>query len=326
VLEPDEIDAVHADLLRAGVIARAAPGGPDEQAWLDCDLASLAENRLGDRLDPRDLDGARRAEWQSRAVGEPTMALERRERHERCYWLIEDGQRAGTIALATGTLGTTRLHVGSFYVLPSHRGRGVGRRAMASLMAVLANHHCGLRLDTSWCWQRTVKFYMSLGLWLYMWKRELTLCWDPRTPAPRLEVGEQTASLSVPLQGSHVVLARAHRRGEVLELEQPPPGVENEERIGEAYWHAQSTLALALALHGWPLVRSSEAWESSYWADARSPEALAYKITVWEALARKHGWLVPTPRIPGLAYPTWDELEARWDAEARELVLPGPTK
>jgi hypothetical protein len=66
---------------------------------------------------------------------------------------------------------------------------------------------------------------------------------------------------------------------------------------------------------GWPLARSQKDWDESYYADAGPPEALAYKIEIWEAWERKNGWRVETPRIPGLAYPTWDELEARWNRE-----------
>lgn len=322
----DDIESVHEELVRAGVVVKAALGGPEERAWLDCDLASLAENRLGDLLDPRLLDDARRADWLARAVDERPSSLARRSRYERCYWIVQGGQRVGTMALATTTVGIKSLHLASFYVLPPHRGRGLGRRAMANLMAALGKHGFGLRLDTSWCWQRTVAFYMHLGLWVYMWKRELTLCWDARTPPPHIEVGEQTATLSVPVGDSHLVLARAHRRGDVLELEKDPPGLDMEKRIGEAYWHSGSTLALALALRGWPLIRSPEAWEQSYYADAGAPEALAYKISIWEAHARARGRVVATPHIPGLAYPTWDELEARWEAETREVVLPVTSK
>jgi hypothetical protein len=114
---------------------------------------------------------------------------------------------------------------------------------------------------------------------------------------------------------------RAHRRGDVLELGDPPASLAGDERLGEAYWHADSTLALALALHGFPLVRSRAEWDRSYFADAGAPEALAYKITIWEAWARKRGWRVETPRIPGLAYPTWEALEARWEEQSRNLGL-----
>lgn len=316
--------AVHEDLVRAFVIVPAAVGGPEERAWLDCDLASLAENRLGDRLDPRDLDPAHRAEWQSRATDERVVSLARRNEHERCYWLLEAGQRVGTVALANSTYGSKRLHLASLYVLPPYRGKGVGRRAMERVMEALGRHDFGLRLDTSWCWQRTVTFYRKLGLWVRMWKRDLDLCWDPWTPPPRIDIGEETASLSVPLGDSRVVLVEARRRGDALEISEPPSALRDDERIGEAYWQADSTLALALAQRGWPLVRSREEWERSYFADAGAPESLAYKITIWEAWARKHGWNVETPRIPGLEYPTWDEFEARWKAASLARGLDEP--
>ena len=323
MIEPEDWP-VHDDLVRSGALAPVALGGAEERAWLDCDLASLAENWLGERLDPRELDEARRADWQSRALEEPPMALTRRSEHERCYWLLDGGQRKGTMALATGTLGGKRLYLASFYVYPPCRGEGVGRRAMARLTEALGRHGLGLRLDTSWCWQRTVRIYMQLGLWVYMWKRDLTLCWDPVTPPPIVEVGDKTASLSVPLGSSRIVLARASRRGSAIELAEPVRALAKDKRLGAAYWHAESTLALALALHGWPLVRSPEEWQRSYHSDAGAPESLAYKITLWEAWARKRGWRGETPRIPGIEYPTWEQFEARWDAERRDLGLDDP--
>jgi hypothetical protein len=59
-------------------------------------------------------------------------------------------------------------------------------------------------------------------------------------------------------------------------------------------------------------VRSGSEWEGQRHNDFDSPEALAYKITIWEAWDRKHGFRVQTPAIAGLHYPTWDELEAEW--------------
>lgn len=309
---------VHDDLVRAGVLAPVATDGPEARAWLDCDLASLAENWLGDRRDPRDLDEARRADWQARALDEHPMSIARRNEYDRCYWLLEDGERVGTLALANSSRGSKRLYLASLYVLPTHRGRGTGRRAMGKVMNTLRRHGLGFRLDTSWCWQRTVRFYLQLGLWVYMWKRDLSFCWDPGTPPPRIDVIEATASLSVTLGGAPIVLARAHRGADTLFLEESPRTRPRDERLGEAYWHAESTLALALALHGWPLVRSREAWERSYYADAGAPEALAYKLTLWEAWAHKRGWLVNTPRIPGVEYPTWEDYEARWKADSME--------
>jgi GNAT superfamily N-acetyltransferase len=314
-------EAVHEDLVHTGAFAPVRVGGAEERSWLDCDLASLAENRLGDRTDPRSLDKARRADWKARATQERPWSLRDRSNYERCYWILEDGKRAGTIALALSSLGNNSLRVASFYVLPTYRGAGVGRRALGRVQGALARHDLGLRLETNWCWQRAVRFYLTSGLWIYMWKRDLTFFWDPETPAPQIEVGEDTATLSVPLGQGSLVLARAARRGDALDLEEPPPDLARHKDIGGAYWHATSTLSLALAQHGWPLIRSQEEWKRSYYADAGPPEALAYKITIWEAWAAKRGWAVQTPRIPGLHYPSWDDFEARWEAERKELDL-----
>jgi hypothetical protein len=93
--------------------------------------------------------------------------------------------------------------------------------------------------------------------------------------------------------------------------------------LGEAYWFAPTTLALALAMAGWPLVRSRAHWDQGYFADAGPPEALAYKIAIWEACDRKHGFTVETPRIPNLAYPSWDDLEKASESSvpAYDLVM-----
>jgi hypothetical protein len=101
-----------------------------------------------------------------------------------------------------------------------------------------------------------------------------------------------------------VVLCRARRVEEQLQLEV----VEDTEH------DARSTFAVVLAMHGWPLVRSADHWEAARWSDLGQPEALAYKISIWEAGDRAHGWVVDTPRIPGLEYPSWAQLEARWAA------------
>ena len=313
------IEAVHEDLVQTGALAPVQLGSVEERRWLDCDLASLAENRLGDLTDPRDIEQARRADWQARATEERPWPLRARNEYERCYWILEDGEHAGTIALATSSLGSKSLRVASLYVLPTYRGRGVGRRVLGRVEDALRRQDLGLRLETSWCWQRSARFYLASGMWIYMWKRDLTFCWDPRTPDPQIEVGDETATLSVPRGDGRVVLARAHRRGDALELEDTERDLANQDDLGQACWHATSTLSLALALHGWPLIRSQEQWERCHSADAGAPESLAYKITIWEAWAAKHGWAFQTPRIPGLPYPSWDELEARWDAELKEM-------
>lgn len=309
------IEAAHEEMVRSGLVVPVVLGGADERLWLDCDLASLAENRLGDRTDPHDLDEARRADWTKRATSERPWSLRKRSAYETCHWLVEGADRVGTIAVANDTLGSGAARISSFYVFPAFRGRGTGRRALERVRTLLARHDLAIRLETSWSWQHTVRFYLRAGMWVYMWKRDLAFYWDAETPAPIIDVGEQEASLSVARGEGRVVLARARRRGDVLEFDEPSRKLTRGERLGSARWHADSTLSLAIALAAWPLIRSEEEWERSSFADAGPPEALAYKIGVWEAWDRHRGWRVETPRIPGLAYPTWGDLTARWEAE-----------
>lgn len=102
--DDEDVQVVHEHLVRIGAVAPVELEGAEERLWLDCDLASLAENRLGDTADPRHLDEARRADWQARATEERPYKLASRGRYESFYWLLEDDERIGTVALATSTL------------------------------------------------------------------------------------------------------------------------------------------------------------------------------------------------------------------------------
>ena len=67
-----------------------------------------------------------------------------------------------------------------------------------------------------------------------------------------------------------------------------------------------------------PLITTDEAWQAQLdlgFSDGGDTVGLAFNIQRWEATARSRGWRVNAPRIPGLAYPTLDELERA--AEAR---------
>jgi GNAT superfamily N-acetyltransferase len=310
--------AIHDELVCSGVLARIESGGAEERAWLDCELASFAENRLGATADPRTLDDAQREDWLTRATTEPLWLPSARS-GEACYWVLDCGKKAGTIALATSTLGGAYLHVSSLYVLPAHRGRSLARTVLASVRDVGGARDLGLRLSTHWTWQRALRVYLRLGMWVRMWKRDLDLRWVAGEPTPLVTVDDQCARLAVLSDDRPVVLCEARRdAAQLMLVESPKP---NDVRIEPLWWDATSTLSVWLALHGWPLVRSNAEWERCYYADAGPPESLAYKITTWEAWDRKHGWRVETPRIPGLEYPTWDEFEARWQAELEKLDL-----
>ena len=318
------LDAAHLELLLDGHLEEVVPGGADEQTWLDCDLASLAENRVGDMRGPLGLTAAERAAWEARVTLETTESITVRAQWERCYWLRERGERTGTVALANEVLGDNQVRLSSLYVLPSHRGRGAGERAMRRIRAALARQDLGLRLDTHWAWRRAVRFYLRLGLWLSEWRRELTFFWDPSTPDPLVEIGPTSASLRVRAGESDLVLARASRSGDVLVMDDRGESFAErvaDPRLGRAPWSACSTLCLALASAGWPLVRSQQDWDRAYHVANASPEGLAHQIQIWEAWDRRAGFDVSAPRIPGLSYPTWEELDARWAAEKREFDL-----
>lgn len=298
-----------------GLLEPVASGGRDERLWLDCDLASLAEHRLGDTTGPFGLTDARREDWQARATADKPHTLDRRNGYERCYWLLEGAERVGTIALSRMAYGMADARVSSLYVFPSRRGRGVGQRALERLGAALADQDCGYRLDTCWAWQRVLRFYLRRGLWVYMWKRELTLHWARALPRHLIEVTDEAVTLSAQAGDRRVVLATGRTHGDRLELDVPPPETWEGTPFHEVAWNADSTLSLALALEGRAMRRSPEDAERCRGADCGAPEALARKIEIWEAHDRAYGWKVETPRIPGLEYPSWAELEARWEAE-----------
>ncbi len=305
---------VERELAAAGVIEPLALGGRGEATWADLDLASFAENRLGDETDPRTLDHRRRADWIERAVDEPPLRPSRRAELDTCHWLLDRGERAGTIALASSLQGGRFVRVSSLYVLPVHRGRSIAIGTLRRLRDALGKRDLGLKLSTCWSWQRAVRFYVRAGLWVHMWKRDLEFRWDALVPPPLVEVGAGKATLRVEHHSRRVTLCDATRAGSRLAFRERAAHPKGDPLIDDLSWEAPSTLAIALALAGWPLVRSQEAWEKYRASDAMAPESLADKIVIWEAWDRKHGWRVDAPRIAGLAYLAWDELEARWKA------------
>lgn len=307
----------HRQLVEEQLLAPVV-GDQDERLWVDCELASLAENRLGDLADPRTLTEAQRATWRSRATREH-LAPPSKRTWDACYWILDGARRIGTVSLSRGTLGTRRARLGSLYIFTEHRGRGAGIGALRRVCDTFGQHGTGVGLETAWTWQRAVRSYLRSGLWVRMWKRDLDFVWDPDVPAPAITVADDTAALEVEQQGRTVVLIRASRTADrlVVDMGAPPDA----EGLSHLPWDALSTLSVALACRGWPLLRSPEHWEESRFSDGGPPEALAYRITMWEAWCRHQGWNVDTPRIPGLDYPTWEQLEEGWERERLDLDL-----
>lgn len=302
----DAVGRVHEALVTGRVLVPVKRGREEQRLWADCELASFAENRLGEFGDPFTADPRARERWTT-ACPEASLLHPRKREYQACYWIVRQGERAGTLALGRSCFGDF-VHAYSLYLRPPYRGKGIMADTLRRVFAELAAQDLGLRLEVDWTWQNAVRFYLRRGLWLRSWKHALAFVWRPGRPAPILSVGDDAASVAARLEGKTIVLARAQRRGDRLVTcrGDPRPPRALRQLMGEA----RSTLALALALKGWPLIRSHDHWERSRWGDLIHPEALASRIQLWEAWAVLQGWRVETPRIPGLDYPTWSELNA----------------
>ncbi len=196
-------------------------------------------------------------------------------------------------------------------MLPHLRGRGVAGGALRRAQAEVRAHggRC-LRVPAYWSWQPAVRYYLGLGLWVGNWKHSLVFAWHEHLPAHRIEVSGDTATFGVVREGRVEPLLVARREGATLGWSELPRFEALREEQPQVYHLARSTFALQLAVRGFPLVRSPEAWERRHdSADAGEPEGLAYKIELFEAWDRRSGFTVRTPRIPGIAYREWEDID-----------------
>jgi hypothetical protein len=274
--------------------------------WVDHDIASLAEGLFGEQLDPTALDDAARAAVAARLP--PGWRLARVEPDEdrwTRWWVEDEGVLAGTIALQP-PWGGFFTRVASVYTQPGARGRGAAARALdlAQDVALLTGSD-GIVLDTEWTWFLPARFYLRHGFWVRSWKHALTLQRGPYLPAHTIDIAGDAAVFSVARDGASVPLLRATRRGDRLEWAETDAFAGE----GEATYAAPPTFALALALAGWPLYRSAEAWaRSASEFDVGGPEALSRRIELFEALARRDGLAIKAPRVPGIRYRDMEEI------------------
>lgn len=304
--------AAHAELIADGTLSPLSRDPAETRRWLDCELASLVENRFFVPLDPLGLTVEDRARWEPRATSdEPLSSPHGHDWYRIPYWLLDGGERAGTLALATSFMGMELVTASSLYTLPSHRRRGVAARALhRAHEAVLGQSARGLRVPAYWTWQPAVRFYLGLGMWIANWKHSLVFCWRHGLPPHHIEVGEREATFGVVEGGRVEPLIVATREGDRLGWTELPR-LDELRGEGSAIPHdAPETFAVALATHGFPLIRSAEAWEKRHASsDGGAPEGLAHKIEVFEGWDRKSGYEVRAPRIPGLAYREWDDID-----------------
>jgi ribosomal protein S18 acetylase RimI-like enzyme len=283
----------------------------ERRLWLDHDLASMAENRLGVSVDPERLGDDRRRDLLERATLDGEGLRTEPTSYFRRYWILDGSERVGTLATATHLLGRSTLGISSLYVVPARRRRGHAERVLDAVYAAsVAAGLAGTHLSTDWSWQPAVRFYLKRGFWVRGWKRSLDLIRRRDLPDWRIRIDGDCASFVATIHGRERTLIQARRAGDRLvwvDMTSTDPTGDDGFRF-----HAAGTFALALAVRGFPLLTGEEAWRQQLaagFSDCGGPEGLAFKIRRFEAWDRKHGWLTPAPRIAGLDYPDWDDVD-----------------
>ena len=302
------IEACCRQLVAEKVIEPLSTDEEETETWTLRELASLVEGHLHIQLDGTRLSEEERLDYESRISSDGHQPyMDPHRGYTRPFWLLADGRRVGTIAIGTTYFGMALLSIMSLYVDPAERKRGIARRALEAVYrAGLANGAGGIRLDTNWTWQPAVRFYARIGMWIWMWKHNLVFTWQPELPPYRVEIDGSEARFLIFQEDQWRVMVTAQNRGERLGWE----AADLKDLPIEMSHCIPGTFALHLALAGWPLVRSDEAWEHRYnWSDAGEPEGLAYKIEVFEAVFRERGFEIRAPRIPGIRYRELDEIE-----------------
>lgn len=327
-------DALHEAAVGAGLLRPVdAADGAERRLWRAAELSIYLAHRLPVCPDPRRLSEtairalARRwlVPWER--LGDPAEML-----WYRPYWVLRDGRRIGTLALWSRDhgWGVPDLWLSSVSIFPDARGAGAGTRLIEALDGLARRLGFGaLRLETDWLWQRAVRFYLRQGFWVANWKRGMSLIRSFKDPPYRLRMGPErmvlrvlpAAAAGVPTSPAEDADAQdeprspyriiARRRGDTLIWQEHPTDGAEQQVTFSIRLHAAATLSLWLAVGGWPLIRGADDWaRRDDWCDVGMPEGLARKIQIFEALARREGLPVHTPRIPGLAYPAWDEIDA----------------
>ena len=301
------IEACCRQLVDQRVIEPLSTDERESKDWSAYELASLVEGHFHAQLDVTQLSEEERLSYERRVSYDGRLLASPHSQYARPFWLLVDGRRVGTIGIATIIYGFDLISISSLYVDPAARRRNIARHALEAVFrATIENGGGGIRLDANWTWQPAVRFYARIGMWVRMWKHNLVFTWQPGLPSYRVDFDGSQAGFLIQQDDPWRTVVTARHLGDRLGWEEFD---DLERQPGEASHCIPGTFALHLALAGWPLIRSEENWERRYdWSDAGEPEGLAYKIEVFEAVSREHGFDVRTPRIPGIQYRQLDEI------------------
>jgi len=283
--------------------------------WQACELCIYVEYRLGKILEPWVLKETEIQQLQQQLLTDDEYLTDPCQKdYYTPYWLIYNDKIVGIIKLGVAPSHVKILHIFSLYLFPEYRRQGIGRQLLNNLYEIaLAHDFVGLRVGTEWTYQTAVQFYLGIGLWVRDWKHHLTFGRYTDISNYRFELQDNVANfwVNTPESEEYQLCYTASRKGNYLIFEEQPPAKALEEQEFMIAHQALCTFSLCLAQKGFPLVCSKEEWENRFCSsDGGMPVGLAYKIEIWEAYARKPGFLVEdTPKIPFLQYREWDDIE-----------------
>lgn len=274
----------------------------ENERWVDRELAAHVEAWHGELDDPAGFSDGDRAHCHARLAAHPPLSPVVPEAFYTRWWVAAQGREAGVLATARFTSGDGLLPLFGLYVDPPHRRGGVAADALGlAELGARAAGLSGVRLEVPWGWRRSLRYLLARGFWVRRWARHLTL--QRGAFGSRLEIAldGDGASLTLREGAWREPLVRAARVGARLAWERTAAlraMMADPARFAEAT-DAEATLAVALALEGWPLVRNDDAWRRSESViHAVTPESLLRRVLAWEDALSLRGVRLDGPRVP----------------------------
>ena len=259
------------------------------------ELADAVAVRCGASIDPEELrDVELRAQWTTRALegealSEPFSAA------RVPYWIVEGGERIGTIAFALLPAALPSIEISSVYVRPRYRRRGWASRVLRMFKdAAFEQGFQRATLQVEWNNQDALQFYCAQGMWVAGWKNAIEMYFAKDQPRWQIELEDDEARFK--FRGR--VAAVARNRGPYLEWSMKKAADK------QLKWPLEQTAAVQLALLGWPVIRSSKLWQEQVrkgWSDSGPFEGFALRLRQFERHIRRKGWNLPPERNPSFA-------------------------